>query len=104
MPAHEPYHSGETWTPELALPFVIEHSYFPADFMASEVDRYLGLPGQAISYKVGEREWLAARDEARAAAGAAFDLKAFHAHALDLGPMGLAQLRRELAGAAGTRR
>ncbi|MFN8025126.1 MAG: DUF885 domain-containing protein [Acidimicrobiia bacterium] len=34
----------------------------PEDFMASEVDRYLGLPGQAISYKVGERVWLAARD------------------------------------------
>ena len=46
---------GETWTPELALPFVIERSKFPADFMASEVDRYLGWPGQAISYKVGER-------------------------------------------------
>jgi uncharacterized protein (DUF885 family) len=69
----------------------------PADFIASEIDRYLGLPGQAISYKVGEREWLAAREDARRAAGDAFDLKTFHARALDLGPMGLAQLRRELA-------
>lgn len=99
IPADEAYHPGEVWTPDLALPFVIAHSYFPADFMASEVDRYLGLPGQAISYKVGEREWLAARDDARARAGASFDLKAFHAHALDLGPMGLAQLRQELASA-----
>ncbi|HEX5586117.1 MAG TPA: DUF885 domain-containing protein [Acidimicrobiia bacterium] len=97
IPAHEPYHSGETWTPELALPFVIERSKFPADFMASEVDRYLGLPGQAISYKVGERIWLRGRDDARARAGADFDLKAFHRRALDLGPMGLAQLERELA-------
>ncbi|MGZ4799634.1 MAG: DUF885 family protein, partial [Acidimicrobiia bacterium] len=46
---------------------------------------------------VGEREWLAARDEAKARKGAAFDLKAFHSYALDLGGMGLAQLRRELA-------
>jgi uncharacterized protein (DUF885 family) len=97
IPAGESYHPGERWTPELALPFVIEHSYFPPDFMASEVDRYLGLPGQAISYKVGEREWLAARDDARAREGAGFDLKAFHQRALDLGPMGLTQLRRELA-------
>ena len=97
--AAEPFHPGERWTPELALPFVIGRSYFPEDFMASEVDRYLGLPGQAISYKVGEREWLAARDDARSAAGSDFDLKAFHAVALDLGPMGLAQLRRELASA-----
>jgi uncharacterized protein (DUF885 family) len=96
IPDDEHYHPGETWTPELALPFVIERSKFPADFMASEVDRYLGLPGQAISYKVGERVWLAARDAARARAGTAFDLKEFHRAALDLGPMGLAQLDREL--------
>ena len=95
IPADERYHPGEAWTPELALPFVIERSKFPADFMASEVDRYLGLPGQAISYKVGERVWLGARDRARA--GGAFDLKEFHRAALDLGPMGLAQLDRELA-------
>jgi uncharacterized protein (DUF885 family) len=97
IPAQERYHPGETWTPELALPFVIERSKFPADFMASEVDRYLGLPGQAISYKVGERVWLRARDDARARAGGGFDLKQFHRRALDLGPMGLGQLERELA-------
>jgi len=97
IPDHERYHPGETWTPELALPFVIERSKFPADFMASEVDRYLGLPGQAISYKVGERVWLRGRDDARRRAGGGFDLKEFHRRALDLGPMGLGQLERELA-------
>lgn len=97
IPANERYNPGEVWTPELALPFVIERSYFPEDFMASEVDRYLGWPGQAISYKVGEREWLAARADVTAREGADFDLKAFHARALDLGPMGLGQLRRELS-------
>jgi uncharacterized protein (DUF885 family) len=97
IPLDERYQPGETWTPELALPFVIERSKFPADFMASEVDRYLGLPGQAISYKVGERVWLAARDAARLRTGSAFDLKEFHRRALDLGPMGLGQLDRELA-------
>lgn len=97
IPGHERYAPGEVWTPELALPFVIERSKFPEDFMASEVDRYLGLPGQAISYKVGERVWLRARDDARARHGAAFDLKEFHRAALDLGPMGLAQLETELA-------
>jgi uncharacterized protein (DUF885 family) len=96
IPDDERYLPGETWTPEIALPFVIERSHFPADFMASEVDRYLGWPGQAISYKVGERVWLAARDAVKAREGAAFDLKEFHRRALDLGPMGLAQLQREL--------
>ncbi|MCZ6545738.1 MAG: DUF885 domain-containing protein [Chloroflexi bacterium] len=97
IPQQEAYHPGETWTPELALPFLMQRSYFPADMLASEVDRYLGMPGQAISYKVGERIWLASREEARARAGAAFDLKAWHTAALNLGPMGLAQMQRELA-------
>jgi uncharacterized protein (DUF885 family) len=98
IPADERYHPGETWTPELALPFAIERSgRMPEDFMRSEVDRYLGWPGQAISYKIGERVWLAAREEARQRAGDAFDLKRFHAESLNLGPMGLAQLQRELA-------
>jgi uncharacterized protein (DUF885 family) len=97
IPTSESYHPGERWTPDLALPFVIERSHFPADFMASEVDRYLGLPGQAISYKVGERVWLRGRDEARRRHSDAFNLKAFHAYALALGPMGLDQLDAELA-------
>jgi uncharacterized protein (DUF885 family) len=96
IPSDERYHPGERWTPELALPFVIERSCFPADFMASEVDRYLGLPGQAISYKVGERAWLDGREAARRRQGASFDLKAFHRFALNLGGMGLDQLSREL--------
>jgi uncharacterized protein (DUF885 family) len=97
LPAGQPFNAGATWNADLAREFMIERSKMPADFIASEIDRYLGLPGQAISYKVGEREWLAARDDARRASGDGFDLKAFHARALDLGPMGLAQLRRELS-------
>ena len=97
IPTDERYHPGEVWTPELALPFVLERSYYPEDFMKSEVDRYLGWPGQAISYKVGERVWLRARDAARARSGAAFDLKQFHTAALELGPLGLDQLEAELA-------
>ncbi|HEY3724348.1 MAG TPA: DUF885 domain-containing protein [Acidimicrobiia bacterium] len=96
IPDDERYHPGERWTPELALPFVIERSMFPEDFMRSEVDRYLGLPGQAISYKVGERVWLDARDDAKRRHGDSFDLKAWHKYGLDLGSMGLDQLRREL--------
>jgi uncharacterized protein (DUF885 family) len=92
-----PEHDGARWTPEIALPFVIERSRFPEAFMKSEVDRYLGWPGQAISYKVGERVWLEARDDAKQRHGAAFDQKAFHSYALDLGGMGLGPLKEELA-------
>ncbi len=97
IPPTESEHVGEKWTPELALPFVIERSCEPVDFMKSEVDRYLGWPGQAISYKVGERVWLEARADAQARHGAGFDLKQFHSYALDLGGMGLGPLRDELA-------
>ncbi len=62
-----------------------------------EVERYLGLPGQAISYKLGEREWLHAREQARSHRGADFDLRQWHHDAFALGPMGLAQFRREMA-------
>ena len=87
---------ADRWRPELALPFLLERSRFPATMLASEVDRYLGWPGQAISYKVGERVWLQVRQQAKQSEGSAFNLKHFHAKALDLGPMGLAQLREEL--------
>ena len=97
IPPHEAYHGGETWRPELMLAFAVEHGHEPEDFLRSEVDRYLGWPGQAICYKVGERAWLAIREQARQRLGEGFDLKAFHSRALSLGPMGLAQLEREMA-------
>ena len=64
--------------------------------MASEVDRYLGLPGQAITYKVGERVWLDGRADLERRMGSQFDLKRFHRDALNMGGMGLDQLASEL--------
>ena len=97
IPDSDDFHPGETWTPDLGLEFMRLRSHFPEDFIASEVTRYLGLPAQAISYKVGERAWLQARAAAQERVGSDFSLKAFHERALDLGPMGLEQMQRELA-------
>ena len=97
IPQSESFHPGETWSHDLAVEFSILRTGRPRDFMASEVVRYLGWGAQAISYKVGEASWLRARGGAKQKAGPAFDLKAFHNQALDLGPMGLEQLERELA-------
>lgn len=97
VPADEPGIAGQRWDHALALDFVLQRSSYPEHFMRSEVDRYLGLPGQAISYKVGERVWLEARDDARTRHGAQFDLARWHAFALDLGTVGLDTLRHELA-------
>lgn len=97
IPNDADYHPGETWTPDLALEFMKERVHFPPDFVASEIDRYLGIPGQAISYKVGEKVWLEARAESKAATGDNFDLKQWHNNALALGPMGLEQMKREMS-------
>jgi uncharacterized protein (DUF885 family) len=99
IPADNPFgfHPGERWTAELALEFMRQHSRDEDARLVFEVNRYLGWPGQAPSYKVGERIWLQARDDARARLGADFDLKAFHRAALDLGALGLDPLQRALA-------
>lgn len=98
IPAHVGAPAGRRWNANFAHAFMLEHApLLDAPFARSEVDRYLGLPGQAISYKVGEKVWLEGRDAARVRHGANFDLKAFHAAALDLGPVGLDQLALELA-------
>jgi uncharacterized protein (DUF885 family) len=88
---------GRVWDRDLACEFLAVRALQPEAFAASEVDRYLGIPGQAISYKVGERVWLQAREDARASAGESFDLKAWHMKALALGSVGLDVLREELA-------
>ena len=59
--------------------------------------RQSGMPGQAISYKIGERVWLQAREEAKARSIGDFNLKDWHTRALNLGGMGLAQMKRELS-------
>lgn len=92
-----PFHGGEQWNPDLAFEFSVKETGNTETFMRSEIDRYLGWPAQAISYKIGQREWEAARADAMAAAGDAFDLRAWHTKALKLGAIGLDQLRSELA-------
>jgi uncharacterized protein (DUF885 family) len=89
--------NGRTWTPELAVEFFSSHTARSTEFATSEIIRYLGQPGQAISYKVGERAWLAGRDAARAARGEAFDLKSWHMGALSLGALSIDDLTPELA-------
>ncbi|MGW4348799.1 DUF885 domain-containing protein [Streptomyces sp. NPDC004690] len=97
IPADSPFHPGERWTPELALEFFGAHSSRPRDFVASELIRYLSMPGQAIGYKLGERAWLLGRENARKRHGDAFDAKAWHMAALSQGSLGLDDLVDELS-------
>ncbi|WP_306185594.1 DUF885 domain-containing protein [Streptomyces sp. MK5] len=97
IPADSPFHPGERWTPELAQEFFGAHSSRPRDFVASELIRYLSMPGQAIGYKLGERAWLLGRENARKRHGDAFDAKAWHMAALSQGSLGLDDLVDELS-------
>jgi uncharacterized protein (DUF885 family) len=100
IPSSHVFHPGERWTADLAEEFFGQRSGSPAAFVHSEIERYLGWPGQAISYKLGERAWLSGRARARErreAAGETFDLRAWHTAALGLGSLGLDDLERELA-------
>ncbi|MBB3661155.1 uncharacterized protein (DUF885 family) [Prauserella sediminis] len=98
IPAGTGFHEGERWSPELGLEFMLTRTITDADHVRDEIDRYLGWPGQAPSYKLGEKLWLEARDDAQRREGDAFDLAAFHRRALRMGGMGLGTLRELLLG------
>lgn len=85
-----------TWTPEKGYDFLKQNIAISEGQLNFEYTRYLGWPGQAPSYKIGQRLWEQIRDEVRATRGDAFDLRAFHTRALNLGSVGLDTLRRAL--------
>ena len=97
IPQDSGWHAGEAWTPALMLEFLSARSSSDDEFNRSEINRYLGWPGQAISYKLGERVWLDLRDDAKKKHGASFDLRKWHAHGLSLGNLGLDLLKSEMA-------
>ncbi|TDW28591.1 DUF885 domain-containing protein [Cryobacterium psychrophilum] len=84
------------WTGEYALEFLGHNVNMNEGFVKFEVNRYLGWPGQAPSYKVGQRIWEELRDSAAARGGTDFSIKDFHREALNLGGVGLDTLRSAL--------
>lgn len=82
------------WTGDDAFAFFGQHVNMNASFVRFEVNRYLGWPGQAPSYKVGQRIWEQLRDDYVAAHGP--DLKEFHRTSLALGGVGLDTLKTAL--------
>src|SRR5271169_4677162 len=85
-----PLPDGSRWTFEKSCEVLHERGRADRHRVHAEVVRYFGWPAQAITYKLGERAWLAAREEARRRPG--FDLKRWHTAALSLGPIGLDDL------------
>ncbi|QGU26873.1 DUF885 domain-containing protein [Microbacterium oryzae] len=85
-----------TWDADYALDFMRANVNMSDEFVRFEVNRYLGWPGQAPSYKVGQRIWEQVRDAYAAARGTEFSMKEFHRRALDMGGVGLDTLRTAL--------
>jgi uncharacterized protein (DUF885 family) len=95
----QPFHPGERWTFDTAVEMLEAYATLDAQYARSEVTRYLGWPGQAISYKVGERAILELRAELQQRDKADFDLRAFHRDLLEVGPVAIDVVRRYLLGA-----
>jgi len=93
----KPKLSGEgKWDFDYALDFMLKNVNMPKEFVTFEVNRYFGWPGQAPSYKIGQRIWEQIRDQVKTKEGDNFDIKAFHKKALNLGGLGLDALSKAL--------
>ncbi len=94
IPESSPIAPGSIWDFDIAVEFMRVYGFRTPDQAEAEVLRYLGWPGQAISYKLGEREILDIRAETRTRTGSRFDLKTFHEAILSGGSMRLDMLRQ----------
>jgi uncharacterized protein (DUF885 family) len=97
IPDDAPFEPGEAWTYERGVAFFRDVGGLSQEHAESEVTRYLGWPGQAISYKVGQREMLSLRDGWNARGMGT--LKEFHHRVLDVGNVSLEVLRGLVLGA-----
>lgn len=89
------------WTRQQAIDFMAAHTPLDTDTIVVEVDRYIGMPAQALSYKVGQRELLHLREQARSALGSRFDIRRFHDAVLGAATVSLPVLRNRVARYAG---
>jgi uncharacterized protein (DUF885 family) len=84
------------WSREQAVAYAVEHVPLPPEFMATEIDRYIVMPGQALAYLTGKLEIDRLRTEARRRLGPRFSLPAFHAAVLDHGSLPMPTLARSI--------
>jgi uncharacterized protein (DUF885 family) len=85
------------WSRPKAIQYMRDNTLLADNNIINEVDRYIGGPGQAVAYKLGQREILRLRDQARARLGARWDLRAFHDVVLGSGAVSLSVLQSAVA-------
>jgi len=98
IPKDQPFHPGEAWTFDIGVEMLVDYAAQDLEVAVTEMNRYLGWPGQAISYKVGQRVIEGLRADAQVQHGSGFSLKAFHARVLEVGAIGLDVLRGYVSG------
>lgn len=85
------------WSRQQAIDFMVDYMPVDVETITVEVDRYIGMPGQALAYKVGQREIMTLREKAREELGDNFDIRHFHDAALRGGTVSLPVLRDQVA-------
>ncbi len=88
------HHYG--WTRDQAIAYLRDHAALSEHEVATEVDRYIAWPGQALSYYLGEMTILELRRKAEAALGDKFDIRAFHDAVLETGSVPLPVLEARI--------
>lgn len=84
------------WTREQAIQYMIDNSSMAESDITSEVERYISIPGQAVSYKIGQREIRSLRNKASRALGQHFDIKKFHTQILIDGALPMPILEKKI--------
>ena len=84
------------WSRQQAIDYMKDNTVLAENNIVNEVDRYITWPGQALAYKIGQREILSLRDEAKQRLGDRFDIKAFHDAVLSNGAVSLPMLREQV--------
>jgi uncharacterized protein (DUF885 family) len=85
---------SQGWSRERAIDYMVNTTGMSQGEVISEVERYMGLPGQACAYKVGQLKILELRAKAKAALGDKFNLKDFHTVVLENGGVPLTILEQ----------
>jgi uncharacterized protein (DUF885 family) len=85
------------WSRSAAIDFMAAHTALGLNNIANEVDRYIGWPGQALAYKMGQLEIHRLRADAEAMLGASFDIRRFHDAVLGHGALPLSILRESVS-------
>ena len=87
---------NEGWTREQAIKYSLENEAETEAGITAEIERYMAIPGQALSYKMGQMKILELRKKAQDKMKDKFDIKVFHQKILESGVLPLALLEKKI--------